>query len=335
MKKAIGKGKKRCYSRGKKGGIRLILKPFEETKMVYGLRALVQRLEKNHSHYNKIIQDLQQLEAGDLGEKRIMEQLQKMASSNEIYILHNITFTTPMPIQLDIVVITPYDVIIIESKNIRGRIDLKCRPRRMVRTLENGDKHIFNHPEIQLEEYVLGLDTFFKQQQLEIGVTGVIVFPFNNADIHYEDGKFPVLMMRELIYFLRQHILNKQSQREIMSVEIANLLLTHHHEYRYPPLCTYYKIDPQAILRGIYCRHCSQSKLIRLKKNWFCPLCKTYDKVAHHQALNDYRLLIGNQINTEAARHFLEISNRHIAKRILQDYCKKKEGHNNQMMYQL
>ncbi len=195
LKKAIGKGEKRCYSRGKKGGTRLILKPFEETKMVYGLRALVQRLEKNHSHYNKIIQDLQQLEAGDLGEKRIMEQLQKMAPSNEIYILHNITFTTPMPIQLDIVVITPYDVIIIESKNIRGRIDLKCRPRRMVRTLENGDKHIFNHPEIQLEEYVLGLDTFFKQQHLEIGVKGDIVFAFNNAYMLYEDGIFPVLII--------------------------------------------------------------------------------------------------------------------------------------------
>lgn len=111
--------------------------------------------------------------------------------------------------------------------------------------------------------------------------------------------------------------------------------MEHHRLHQIPPLCTYYNIDPHAIRKGVYCRSCMQQKLIRNKKNWFCTKCKMYDKTAHHQALKDYRMLINDHINTETARHFLELSNRHITKRLLQDYCKRKKGHNNQMLYQL
>lgn len=313
----------------------MILKTFEEGIMVKGLRTLLQRLDIGHPLYTKFSQELQQQEAGDFGEQHIMKQLQKLANTLEIVILHNISLHVPIPIQLDIVVITPYDVVIIESKNIRGSIQLKLKPRQLIRTLETGERHIFNHPEIQLEEYVFGLDKFFKRQQVQVDVTGVIVFPFNNAEIQYDDGQFSVLMIRELAHFLRQHVMNKQSQRKIPSKKIGHLLMRHHRVYQIPSFCTYYNIDPQAIKKGVYCRHCIQNKLVRIKKNWFCAHCKMYDKTAHHQALQDYRMLINDQINTETARHFLELPNRHITKRLLQDYCTQRKGHNNQMLYQL
>ncbi|MFJ7950216.1 NERD domain-containing protein [Lysinibacillus sp. NPDC096418] len=313
----------------------MILKPFEESFMVKGLGALLQRLEMSHPLYTKLSHELQQQEAGDFGEHHIIKQLQKLSYTLDIVILHNVTIPEPIPIQLDIVVITPYDVVIIESKNIKGNIQLKIKPRQMIRTLETGERHIFNHPEIQLEEYVFGLGKFFERQQIHVDVTGVIVFPFNNAEIQYDDGEFPVLMIRELLYFLRQHVMNKRSQRKIPSKKIGNLLMESHRLYQIPPFCTYYKIDPLVIRKGVFCRRCIQKKVVRNKKNWFCPYCKMYDKTAHHQALQDYRMLINDHINTETARYFLELSNRHITKRLLQDYCTQKKGHNNQMLYQL
>lgn len=188
----------------------MILKPFDDAFMVKGLRTLLQRLDVSHPLYAKLSQELQQLEAGDFGEQHIIKQLQKLAYTLDIIILHNVTLPAPVPIQLDVVVITPQDIVIIESKNIRGSIQLKLRPRQMIRTLETGERHIFNHPEIQLEEYVFGLDKFLKRHQIQASVTGLIVFPFNNAEIQYDEGMFPVLMMRELACFLRQHAISKQ-----------------------------------------------------------------------------------------------------------------------------
>lgn len=313
----------------------MILKPFQETATLKGLRTLLQRLDSNHPLYSNLSQELQQVEAGDIGEQYILKQLTKLAHTLDIAILHNITFSVPIPIQLDIVVITPYDVVIIESKNIRGSVELKRHPRQMIRTLENGDRRVFNHPEIQLEEYIFGLETFLKQHQFQIDVTGIVVFPFNNAEIHYDEKGLPVLTMRELSNFLRQHVISKQSQRKISTAKIANLLIEHHRMFPLPPLCSYYNIEPHFIKKGVICRNCIQSKLIRNKKSWFCPNCKMYDKTAHHQALEDYRLLINNQINTETARHYLEIPDRHVTKRLLQGYSSQTRGHNNQMLYQL
>lgn len=313
----------------------MILKPFEQAAMLPGLRAMIHRLDSSHPLHIKVSQELQQLEAGDFGEQCIINELQKLSQTLEIYVLHNITLFEPVPIQLDVVVITPYDVVVIESKNIRGRIELKHHPRQMVRILENGDKHIFNHPEIQLEEYIYGLISFFKQFEVQIAVTGIIVFPFNNAEIYYEQGKFPVLMRRELSYFLRQHLNENKSKGTIPKSQIANLLLKHHRAFQPSPLCSYYKIDPKALQQGIFCRHCNQSKVIRQKYSWFCPACNIYDKFAHHQALQDFCLLIDEKINTQTARYFLALSNRHLTKRILQDFSKKKEGCNNKTFYYL
>ncbi|WP_285396024.1 nuclease-related domain-containing protein [Lysinibacillus sp. fls2-241-R2A-57] len=313
----------------------MILKPFEQATMIEGLRALVQRLDPSHPLSLKISKELQQLEAGDFGEQSIIRALQKLSQSLEISILHNITLFEPVPIQLDVVVITPNSVVVIESKNIRGNIELKRSPRQMVRVLENGDKHIFNHPEIQLEEFIFGLSTFFKQHKVQVEVIGIIVFPFNNAEVYYEEGKYPVIMRRELTHFLRQHINNSKSQKMFPTAKIANLLLKYHRVFQTPPLCIHYKIDPQDIKKGIFCRHCHQSKLIRQKQSWFCPKCEIYDKTASNQALRDYCLLIDEKINTETARCFLEVSNRHLAKRIIQKYTNKKEGDNNQTIYYL
>lgn len=313
----------------------MLLKPFEQAAMIAGLRALVHRLDSSHPFHIKISQDLQQLEAGDFGEQSIIRELQKLSRGLEIYILHNITLFEPVPIQLDVVVITPYAVVIIESKNIRGNIELKRSPRQMVRVLENGDKHIFNHPEIQLDEYIFGLSEFFKQLNLQAEIFGIVVFPFNNAEVYYEEGKYPVLMRRELTYFLRQHINNSKSKSKIPTSKIANLLLKHHRVFQTPPLCIHYNIDPKVIKKGIFCRHCYQFKLIRQKQSWFCSKCEIYDKTAANQALQDYCVLIDEKINTQTARYFLELSNRHLAKRIVQEYSNEKEGHNNQTVYYL
>ncbi|WP_026023514.1 nuclease-related domain-containing protein [Lysinibacillus boronitolerans] len=103
----------------------MFIKPYEEAKMTLGLRALVRRLIPNHPSLDQMKRELLQAEAGEYGEKFIMKQLEKLTFTKNFQVLHNITFQHPYSLQLDVVVITQYEVIIIESKNIRGEVELK------------------------------------------------------------------------------------------------------------------------------------------------------------------------------------------------------------------
>ena len=310
----------------------MVLKPFKESLMTLGLRALVKRLPSTHPAYAKTLLDLQQAEAGDNGESFIMRQLEKLSDSLDVILLHNITIKKPVPMQLDIVIVTPYEVFIVESKNIRGHVQLKTKPRQMIRLLDSGEKNIFNHPEVQLEEYVYGLQQFFKQHRVSANVNGLIVFPFNNAMIDYEDGLFPVLVIRELAHFLR---LRAGSEKRIDSQLIGQLLLRYHQPYMPFPLCKYYQIDRVAIKPGVFCPSCQFEKMERVRSSWHCPNCRQDHPKAHIQALKEYSMLIDNEICNHRAQSFMQLDNRHTVKRLLQDTCFLKTGKKRTMKYRI
>lgn len=310
----------------------MIVKPFEESPMTQGQRALARRLIPSHPLYAKISRELQQSEAGDHGEQFIVRQLEKLSHWLDLKVLHNVAIQKPMPMQLDVVIITPSEVIIVESKNIRGHIQLKMKPRQMVRVLDNGDRGIFNHPEIQLEEYVYNLSEFFNRHHVKVNVEGIVIFPFNNASIDYEDGQYPILVLRELANYLRQR---NSKNPSVESRKIIQLLLHHHQPFSPFPLCHYYKIDPKYIKQGVICPNCQCDKMQREQFKWICPQCQHQDVKAHVQALHDYSLLISNQITNKDAQQFLCLSNRHHVKRMLQSTCVEKHGVTSKTMYQI
>lgn len=310
----------------------MIIKPYEESLMTQGLRTLAKRLMPTYPLYAKIVRELQQAEAGDHGEQYILQQLEKLAYSLDMKVLHNVSIQKPVPMQLDIVIIMPSEVIILESKNIRGHVQLKMKPRQMIRVLANGERSVFNHPEIQLEEYVLNLTEFFRRHHEKVKINGVVIFPFNNASIDYEDGQFPILVLRELSNYLRQR---KTTNAPINSHKIMQLLLQNHKPYTPFPLCHYYKIDSKYIKPGVICPNCQFEQMRREQYKWICPQCHHQDAKAHKEALRDYSLLVSNQITNQQAQGFLCLPNRHHVKRILQTSCFRKNGATSQTVYQI
>lgn len=310
----------------------MLIKPYEEAKMTLGLRALARRLTSKHPLYEQMARELLQAEAGEHGEKYIMKQLEKLSFVRGFHVLHNISLQRPFPMQLDIVVITQYEVIIIESKNIKGEVELKNRPRQLIRTLETGERRVFHHPEVQLEEYVYNLKEFFNQNQIEVPVHGIIVFPFNNARIDYEDGLFSVLMAREVTGYLQQRSLKT---KPIDSQSISALLVQHHKPYELFPLCRYYGIEVEAIQTGVICPECQIGQMQWLKMKWICSSCLYSNKKAHKCALQDYGMLINKSITNSQAQHFLQLNNRHTVKRMLMTSCYRKEGVSKRREYQI
>lgn len=294
----------------------MLVKPFAPSPLTIGLQALVTRLQPTHPQYKNFQQELKNKEAGDFGEQYVMKELQQIALLNDCYIFHNVILPSVLPMQIDILLIVPNAIILLEIKNIRGTVHFKSDPRQLIRTSESGEVNVFTHPEIQLEQYIQGMKYFLEAQHVSIPIYGAVVFPFNNVNIHREDGRLPILMAKELPIFLHQHL--KKDKETATMTEIKNIILSHLQNRTPFPLCQYYQIDVLALRRGVYCENCGEFGMEKLKIGWQCQMCQHRCRDAHIQALKDYYMLVGETITNRECRDFLMIESEHIAKRTLQ-----------------
>ncbi|MGE7998526.1 nuclease-related domain-containing protein [Lysinibacillus sp. NPDC093190] len=311
----------------------MIIKPFAPSPLTKGLQALVTRLHPTHPQYQNLQQELKNKEAGDFGEQYVMKELQQIALLNDCYIFHNVILPSVLPMQIDILLIVPNAIILLEIKNIRGTVHFKNDPRQLIRTSESGEVHVFTHPEIQLEQYIQGMKHFLEAQRVSIPIYGAVVFPFNNVNIHREDGQLPILMAKELPIFLHKHL--EKSKETATMAEIKSIILSHLRNKMPFPLCQYYKIDVSALRRGVYCEDCGQFGMEKLKIGWHCQKCQHRCRDAHIQALKDYYMLVGETITNRECRDFLMIDSEHVTKRILQKLQLPRSGSNKYSSYKL
>ncbi len=310
----------------------MIIKPFEPSPLTKGLQALVTRLHPTHPQYQKLQQELKNKDAGDFGEHYVVKELLQMALLNECYIFHNVMLPSVFPMQIDILIIVPNAIIILEIKNIRGTVHFKNNPRQLIRTSETGEVQVFTHPEIQLEQYIQGLKHFLGKHHITIPVYGAVVFPFNNVNILREYEGLPIIMAKELPLFLHKHI---GKSKETIMTEIKHIILSQL-QHRTPfPLCHYYQIDIAALQRGVYCESCGQFGMLKLRMTWYCQHCQYTCTNAHIQALLDYYMLIGETVKNRECREFLKIESQYVAKRLLQKLCLPSTGSDRYRQYNL
>ena len=310
----------------------MIVKPFTSSPYILGLEALILRLSTAHPMVDKLQRELKVKEAGDFGERFIMKELQHFSQHYNFRVLHNVILPTALSMQIDILVITPNGLILLEIKNIKGRVHFKQDPRQLVRINENGDTSVFTHPEVQLEQYMQAMKQFLGAHQISIPIYGAIVFPFNNATIQREGDGLPILMAKELpLYF---HKLTGGAHKQSVD-DIARIILSHVKKRTPFPLCSYYNIPVDSLQKGIYCEKCSRFGMQKLKKGWSCHACQYVNPHAHVRALQDYYMLVSDKITNSDFRYFMQIDSPDVAKRILQKSCAKRSGSGKNTQYYL
>ena len=236
----------------------MIAKPFAPSTLTLGLEALLARLHPTHPQFPKPEQELRRQQAGDFGEQYIMNELRMLPT--DFQLLHNVTLPTVLAMQIDILIITPKGIVILEIKNIKGTVLLKNNPRQLIRTTETGEVTVFTHPEIQLEQYMQGIKHFLQQHNITIPIYGAIVFPFNNAQIQREGDGLPILMAKDLPMFIHTLPINSES----ISIQPITSKIMKHLKTKIPyPLCNYYNIDMNAIQTGIRCEKCLHYSMTR------------------------------------------------------------------------
>ncbi|MFY0518386.1 nuclease-related domain-containing protein [Lysinibacillus sp. UGB7] len=311
----------------------MIVKPFMPSPRTLGLHALVARLPSTHPQYQKLQKELKNKEAGDFGEQYITNELQKLQPLSDCHIFHNVILPTILPMQIDILIITPSGIIILEIKNIRGTVHFKSDPRQLIRTTETGEVRTFTHPEIQLEQYIQAMQHFLDAHRITMPLYGAIVFPFNNVDVHREGSGLPIVMGKELPIYIHKLLARKL---DFAINDVSHIILSQLQQQKNPfPLCRYYHIEPSVLQRGVYCESCGQFGMLKLKATWFCQKCEHRCKEAHVSALKDFYMLVGDTMTNRECRDFLNVGSPHVTKRLLQRLFLTRSGTGKNTKYNL
>lgn len=301
---------------------------------LFGLEVLEKRLEITDENYSFIRRKRLSSQAGIGGEEILHRAFRQNKFNHEYEIVHDLHLDANSKFQIDTVYFTPSYLIVLEMKNIAGKVRFEMNPRQMIRTLLNGQIDAFDCPGIQLEKNVMLLKEWLFDRGFDLPVYGAVVFA-RSSTIFENEPPFKVLFPSELPVYLRKiHQPGKEMDSGTFQM-LARELVESHIVFNPFPVCKTYKIESKQILTGVECKQCLELGMKKVKKGWICSQCGFIDRHAHREAIIEWFMLFGGELTNRECRRFLGIDNMQTATRILNDMNLKKVGRFKSQTYSL
>lgn len=140
------------------------------------LERLLYRLPDNHSRREFIQVEIFKAAAGRRGEERLHRKMIEFETEEQSRFLKNVCLSRGQwKIQMDGLLLTERGAIVIESKNISGQLYFDDKTEEFSRINTEGVKTIMEDPTIQLNKHIRFLTLFFKQQKIDLPISGMVV----------------------------------------------------------------------------------------------------------------------------------------------------------------
>lgn len=176
---------------------------------------------------------------------------------------------------------------------------------------------------------------WLKERAIEIPVKGVIVFTSTKSKIVKPPHQIDVIYATSIPVYLR----NLYKQSEDMSVDqldaLAERIMQFHQSYLPYPMCKIWGIDSADLITGVQCLKCGRLGMERIKRTWLCPACNYKDSKAHFNTINEWFVLVGEQLSNTECRRFLQIHQHQTASRMLQQMGLIKVGERKSTKYKM
>ncbi|MBE1553250.1 nuclease-related domain-containing protein [Sporosarcina limicola] len=300
-----------------------------------GLEALIRRLPESHSRLKEVERGLRIVRAGENGEKILTNVFQKYRFQNEHYILHDLNLKSTGLFQIDTLFLSRHGAVILEMKNIAGRISFPEKQNQLVRTLENGQVDAFECPSIQLERNMMLLEDWFHTRHLSIPISGAVVFPKPQQQFENIRGHMKILFPLEIPVYLRKIEATPPTLDATTLQSVAKNLANAHQEYNPFPICKTYNIDAAQLITGVRCEVCDLHGMQPIFKGWVCAGCKQVSREAHLQAFLEYFMLINCTMTNRECREFLHLSNTNKTTRLMKQMNALPQGKNKGRVYEM
>ncbi|MGI2326405.1 nuclease-related domain-containing protein [Planococcus sp. YIM B11945] len=308
------------------------LLPWEES-----LKLLLSRLDETHSQRKLIESELHRTLAEKRGEKRIQEGFKEFYWEEDYEMLWDVNLEmNEWKVQLDGLLVTERCAIIIESINTGGKITFNQETGEFYQIDDDGEKAVMEDPTFQMDKHIRFLTAWFKQRKITLPVQGLIVFTSENCEFVEKPGAFPICKLYQMHYHLHK-LLQAHPQKTALFqlVKIKKLIELNTTPYERIPACTYFQINREDLLSGVYCIACNSHSMRRLHRTWFCTNCGGRDAAAHKLAIEEYFSLVDRQLTTQQFLHFCGIESRFVAGRMLAEVNLDTLGANKNRVYLL
>ncbi|MEH7335183.1 NERD domain-containing protein [Neobacillus drentensis] len=287
------------------------------------LEALCRRLPLNYPKYQQILEELGRRQAGYQGEVSLDYYL-RLLPIDKYMILHDLNLPDgDYNCQIDTLLLTPEFALIIEVKNMAGKLIFDTENRQFTQIIHENEKG-YPDPISQAErhqEYIKKLMVDHKFPPVPVDYLCVIS---NNYSSYVITGKNaykvkPRVCKSDAFINKIQFFENMYSTPQLTAKDLRKLgrLLVKMNTIPTNYILKKYEIKKEDIKPGVFCPNCNHVPLIRKKQQWFCPSCGKLSKDAHINALMDYFLLIDSKITNRQFREFGQIKSEDVAKRLL------------------
>lgn len=311
----------------------MIMKEKSISLKAIGLEALLRRLPEQHPRYADIENELRKTRAGENGERILANVFQQYQFPFKHYIFHDLNLQSTGKFQIDTLFLFPQGAVILEVKNIAGRISFPETQNQLTRTLEGGQVDAFECPSVQLERNKMLLEDWFLAHHMSVPIYQAAVFPRPQQQFENNRKNLTLLFPLEIPVFLRRLNSFHHSIDVPDLDDIAEKLTNAHREFDPFPLTTKYGIEKSDLRNGVRCNQCSRFGMQSIYNGWGCQQCGFVEANAHVQAMLDYFMLMDYRVSNKDCRQYLRIDCRQKTKRILMQLGVQRNGENKGSLY--
>jgi hypothetical protein len=299
--------------------------------------AVLCRTPIGHPQIPVILKDIARKEAGYYGEQRL-DTISEYLPDKDYHIFQGLRLANEkgFQFQIDDLILTPTYILIIEAKNMAGKLDFDQNCDQLVQNDEIGYEDPLLQAQFQLREFKNWLR---KHQFPDLPMEYLVMMSNKNCVLKIKLGseaQYRVCRGRSVIHRIEAFTKRYQTVKYTpeMMRKLCKLLLKKDIEPFYD-LEKIYKISRSSLPTGVQCPSCKCFPMKYKRGLWHCPTCGCKSRDAHLKALRDYYLLIGPMITNQQLREFLHLNSPDIAQKKLKKLNLPSSGKNRHLVYQL
>ena len=270
------------------------------------------------------------LRTGIMGERRVDREWKEVKLAGQL--LHDFTCVNEFghSHQIDTIFICKNFILVVEIKNISGRIDFDDRRRQFIRTREDGTIESFMNPVDQVKRHRDFIESIFIDWSDYVPVEAAIIIANPSTVIGRISEEVPIFNVSGLRTKISELV--KKYNRNALNVSALRNQL----ESYYKPLKKWHRLnlDELPLKKGVLCCEC-KSAMYHSVSGFICYGCGWRDR--HHEALReamyDFSIMYSNEITSRAFREFIGITNPNTAYSCLKRLGLKQKGNTKGRIY--
>ncbi|QQP13193.1 NERD domain-containing protein [Lysinibacillus agricola] len=282
------------------------------------LEALKRRLSEEDPDFSYYHERLRRVDAGFAGERKVDREWLELVSPYTFFVMHNLILmnSAQHSHQLDTLFICTNFMLVIEIKNISGRLDFDDITHQCIRTKPDGTVEGFPNAITQTLRHLQFLKVI--SQNYSLPIEGAVIISNPSTIIAGHPKTIPIFHVSGLQKHL--HSLFKKYSQAILSdkqlTQFVQQLLNRHQPSKTPA-----PLDPSRFRQGVLCPNCQyKSQMHYARGIWICSRCHYASEEIFAEALQDYRYLVRSTITNKQLREFFNIHSSDAANRILKKF---------------